>query len=77
MRSLFPVAALLALFCEVALADENMVEKREKCQAEARQRIKPHGRVSVELSKALLAKRQDYVRACMDGKLAKPQRKTP
>ncbi len=77
MRSLFPALVLFALFGGAATADENLVEKREKCHAEARQRIKPQGRVTAELSKALLAKRQAYVRACMDGKTAKPRRKAP
>lgn len=75
MRSLFPALALLALVSGVARADENLVEKREHCQMQSRQHIKPKGRVTAELSKALLAKRQDYVRNCMEGKLAKPRSK--
>jgi hypothetical protein len=75
MRSHIPALVLFALFGGSALADESLVERREKCQVESRLRIKPHGRVTVELSKALLAKRQAYVRACMDGKVAKPSRK--
>jgi hypothetical protein len=60
---------LLLVFAATAVrADVNLVEKREACQAEARQRIKPKGRVSADLSKALLAKRQSHVRACMEGK---------
>lgn len=75
MRFHIPAVVLFALVGGSALADGSLVERREKCQAESRQRIKPHGRVTVELSKALLAKRQAYVRSCMDGKVAKPGRK--
>jgi hypothetical protein len=75
MRSLFITLAISAVLGGAAFADENLVEKREKCHADARQRIKPKGRVSMELSKALLAKRQDYVRDCMDGKLSKSGKK--
>ncbi len=68
MRSPALAVLLLVFAGTVAQADVNLVEKRETCHAEARQRIKPKGRVSADLSKALLAKRQSYVHACMEGK---------
>ena len=76
MRPACPALLLLLLALGgAALADENLVAKREACHAEARQRFKPKGRVTADLSKALLAKRQAYVKDCMERPAPKPRPK--
>jgi hypothetical protein len=52
--------------CVPALADEDLVAKREMCQAEAGQRIKPRGAVSPEVARKLIGRRMEFVRECMD-----------
>ncbi|HEV2558547.1 MAG TPA: hypothetical protein VGU45_07975 [Microvirga sp.] len=49
-----------------ALADVNLVAKREACHAEARQRIKPRGATTGELARALIEKRQRFTDECVD-----------
>lgn len=72
-------SVVLAFACALlipvaAAADENLVAKREACHAEALARFKPKGRVTADLLKAVVAKRLDYVRGCMEGKVAATRR---
>jgi hypothetical protein len=59
---------LLSLLVTVgpAAADLDLVAKREACQTEARSRVKPRGRASGEFAKALIERRMELVRACME-----------
>ena len=59
------LAATLLVLTTGLHADEDLAAKRELCQREARQRIKPPGPVSVELFKITLESRQVYVQECM------------
>ncbi len=63
----FAIAVLVLAFGTNAQADVNLVEKREACHLEARQRIKAKGRVSADVTTALLPKRQHHIRACRAG----------
>ncbi len=53
-------------------ADEDLAAKRELCQTEARQRIKPPRPNSVELFKIAVESRQVYVRECTARALIDP-----
>src|SRR3712207_4177548 len=59
------LAATLMISSGAAVADEDLVAKRELCQSEARQRFKPPQAGSFDLLKITIESRQAYVRDCM------------
>ena len=69
-------AALLGLILLVlpfaAQADENLVAKREACRLDARMRIFPKGRVSVDGYQRIVDLRNAHVTQCMAGALKPP-----
>ncbi len=58
------LAAILLVMPAGLRADEDLTAKRELCQTEARQRIKPPLAGSIELFRITVESRQVYVSAC-------------
>lgn len=69
-------AALLGLILLVlpfaARADENLVAKRETCRMDARMRIFPKGKISVDGYQRIVDLRNAHVTQCMAGALKPP-----
>ncbi len=64
MRTLAAVMFLLGAL--PAMADVDLVAKRELCHAEARKAVKPRGHASAEFAQLLIERRMELVRECMD-----------
>jgi hypothetical protein len=70
------MAALAVPLVPVAsMAEENLPAKRQLCQSEARERIKPRGRADGSLYPALIRKRHGYVQECMARAPGEPKSK--
>ena len=69
-------ATLLGLILLVlpfaARADENLVAKREACRMDARMRIFPKGKISVDGYQRIVELRNAHVTQCMAGALKPP-----
>ncbi len=59
------ISASLLLVPLAAAADEDLPAKREACQTEARQQIKPRRVLDPGLYEITVQARQNYVRKCM------------
>lgn len=66
------LAAGLLLLPFAVVADETLSAKRELCQAEARQQIKPRRSNDPSLYSITLDARQAYIRECMARARAEP-----
>lgn len=66
MKTSVPLVLCVLLIAGPAEADLDLVAKREACQAEARERVKPRGRAAGDLAQALIGRRMEIVRDCME-----------